>query len=205
MNSARGFTLLELLVALAIGGAVILVVHTAVGVTTDVAARGRDVADRRLRIEAAQLVLRRWLEAAQVGAGEAGASFRGQDEASGGVPLDELTFLTLDPLMTTASAGAAARMTLRVDGEGLIAEYRHADGGTASRDGPDGTIVLLPAVRGLEIRYLVALGDQYRWFSGWSSRARLPAAVELRFFPLPGDSLPVALRVPLLIRLPAHG
>ncbi len=205
MSSARGFTLLELLVALAIGGAVVLVVHAALAVTTDVAARGRDIADRRLRIEAAQHVLRRWLEAAQVGTGEAGASFRGRDEASGGVPLDELTFLTLDPVMTTALGGAPARMTLRVGQEGLIAEYRQVDGRTASRDGPDGTIVLFPAVRGLEIRYLVALGDQYRWFSGWSSRARLPAAVELRFHPLPGDSLPRALRAPLLIRLPAHG
>ncbi|MGH7545000.1 MAG: prepilin-type N-terminal cleavage/methylation domain-containing protein [Gemmatimonadota bacterium] len=198
-GAALGFTLLELLIALAIGAAVVLGVYAAVGVTVDVASRGSDRTDEVLKVEAARQTIRRWLEAAYLPPNVEGPGFEGAERNVFGEPLDELTFLTLDRGLLGSDPGASARIRLRVDPErGLLAEHEGPD---AERE----VLRLLPEVRGLSIRYRVRLGDEVRWFEGWSSRVRLPVAVEIRFLGAAPDSLQDLVTAPLLVALPGNG
>jgi prepilin-type N-terminal cleavage/methylation domain-containing protein len=208
LSGARsGFTLLELLVALAITGVVVLAVSAAVSVSTTVALRGRDESDSVLRVEAAYAAMRRWLAAAYLGGAGAGLRFEGADLNSRGTPADELSFVTLDPWMLEASPAGPVRVRLRVAGRdsGLVAEYAGFGPDARTEVRSVRRISVLPGVRGMDARYLVALGDEVRWFSGWSSRVRLPRAVELRFYAGSGDALPELLRLPLRVALPGHG
>lgn len=181
-GAGPGFTLLELLVVLAITGAVVVGLAGAVHLTADVAARGADAADDAHRREAVRSVVRRWLASAYSGDGVVGAGFDGRDDRSADRDLDVLSFSTLDPGPLDAAAGERLRVRLRIaEGDsGLVADYTSA-GANERR-----TLILLPEARGLEVRYLVAIGDAPRWLTGWSSTVRLPRAVELRL-QVPGD------------------
>lgn len=191
--------------ALAVAALVVLCVSAAVSVTADVAARGRDETDRVLRLEAKRIALRRWLTAAHVGRTDLGAQFTGKDGEVRGHTSDELTFLTLDPAWLRGVEGSTW-IRLRVAGDsGLIVQYLEADSLVVNWERAFRSMSLFPEVRGMDCRYLVALGNELRWFSGWSSRVRLPGAVEIRFVAAPGDTLAKALALPLLVNLPRRG
>lgn len=217
---ALGFTLLELLVALTIGAAVVLGVHAAVGVAVEVASRESDRSRETLKVEAARQTIRRWLEAAYLPPNLTDHGFEGTDRSAFGESFDELAFLTLDPGLLGSDPGAPAHIRLRVDPErGLVAETEGVDAGREGthaeqpsaagepEDGGAGRAVLglLPQVRGLDIRYRVRLGDETRWFDGWSSRVRLPVAVEIRVLGAARDSLHDLVAAPLLVALPGNG
>jgi prepilin-type N-terminal cleavage/methylation domain-containing protein len=191
-----GFTLLELIVALAIAAAVVVGLSAAVGLAADVASRGRDRADERLRAEAARSAVRDWLEGTYV-SGELGdPGFVGRDAAMLGRPMDEVSFVSLNPGLIGSADGSPIWLRLHVAGEaGLVAEYREL----RSR-GVFGSIVVEPNVRGMNIRYLVQMAGRLRWLDGWSSKVRAPAAVEIEF-DMAGGSAPEASSLPLLVAL----
>lgn len=93
-----GFTLVELLVALAVAGVVVLGVHEAVRVTADAATATDDPARSALRREAARATLQQWIEA--------GSRFDGA--------ADEISFTTLDPDSVRLRIGV-------IPGRGLVA------------------------------------------------------------------------------------
>lgn len=206
LQRSAAFTLLELLVALAVSGAVALGVYAAVSVSADVAARGRDAVDGALKREAATAALRRWLEGAAVSSGDEPARFEGEDGTSLGLPSDELFFTTTDPWLL-GDSGELTWIRLRVAAvdSGLVADYGAIRPDQVLKSGDRRRVSVLPQVRGMDFRYFVTLGDQRRWFSGWSSRVRLPRAVTLQFYTTGGDTLPRELRAPMLIKLAPQG
>jgi hypothetical protein len=109
------------------------------------------------------------------------------------------------PLPISAGPGEAIVMWLRVAAgdSGLVVEYRRP--GVAGEEVliEPAVLPLLPGVRGLNLRYLIRLGDEARWFDSWSSQVRPPAAIELRL--LSEDEGGVYTEwPPLLIALPAQ-
>ena len=212
MLHSHGFTLLELLVALAVSAVVVLGVRAAVSVSVDVATRGRDVADEALRVEAARATLRRWLESAYIGSAVEGSRFDGRDKEILGQPADELAFVTLDPALLDSRRGSAVWIRLRVASgdSGLVAEYHSvarnpSPAGDRAVNRGNKRISILSEVRALDVRYLVALGDESRWFRGWSSGVRLPRAAELQFYTARGDTTSTGLALPLLAAFPRQG
>lgn len=203
----HGFTVLELLVALAVSAVVVLGVRAALSVSMDVAARGRDVTDEALRVEAARNTIRRWLESAYIGAGLQGWGFDGRDQMVAGEPRDVLAFVTVDPVLLDSRQGSAFWIRLRVAAtdSGLVADFGIVEPGDWTNDTETRRIQILPQVRAMDIRYQVTLGSEFRWFSGWSSRVRLPRAVELRFDTEPEDSVAPELELPLLVTLARQG
>lgn len=177
----------------------VLGVHAAIGVTVEVASRSSDRAADTLEVEAARQMIRRWLEAAYLPPDLEGTGFEGADRSVLGEPLDEVAFLTLDPVLLRSGTGSPTRIRLRVDRDrGLVAEQEGVDvEGQA--------LTVFPGARGLDVRYQIRLGGEARWFDGWSSRVRLPVAVEVRVLGAPGDSLHDFAAAPLLITLPGNG
>lgn len=199
-SKLTGFTLLELMVALAIGAAVVVGLSAAVGLTADVASRGRDRADERLRAEADRSVIRDWLEGTYVSGDLADPGFEGRDAAVLGRPMDEISFVSLNPGLVGSGAGSPIWLNLHVAEEaGLVAQYRELRSG-----GVFGSIVLDSNVRGMNVRYLVHLGGRLRWLDGWSSKVRAPVAVEIEFDMAKG-SAPEATSFPLLVALWMQG
>ncbi len=191
----RGFTLLELVVALAIGSLVVVGVRTALGAAIHLASREQDRAADALRVEAARAVVRQWLEGAHL-------AMVGRDQTTLGRPTDEIAFVTVDPGFVTGVPEAVLHLRLHIAGGehgGLMAEY-----GSLEPGGHRTSLLILPEVGGMNIRYLVNPFDVLQWSDSVSSDARLPRAVEIRFSPRPGDTLPDGLMIPLFVTLPRH-
>ncbi len=197
---AAGFTLLELIVALSVSAMVVLGLQAAVSVTADVASRGSDRATDALRLEAAHAAIRGWFQGAYGPADLEGVHFDGRDSTRLGRPMDQVTFVTLDPGPITQGSETPLRIRLRVDDRdrrGLVAEYAHLGAGGRPRK-----LTMLPEVGGMNVRYLVSVFDELRWFDGWSSEFQTPLAVEIQFYAARGDTLPHMLEPPLLVTLP---
>lgn len=203
MESTRGlgrlgFTLLECMVSLLVGSLVVLAVQTVVQTTLDLTAfrPERDVALASLRTEAVRVSVREWLEGVNPPVGTEALALEGRDREHAGLPTDELTFVTLDGgFLLGEPRDRPLRLRLRVSvAAGLTLEYAEPDSAAA------GVLGLLPDVQGLDVRYLPdAPAGSAEWVDSWSG-ADLPRAIELRFHPAPGRSLPRALRSPLLVR-----
>lgn len=194
-----GFTLLEVVVALAVAGAV---TAGAYGILLSVSAsRDRVVRERErvLPAVAAREVLTRWLAGAATL--DQGGPFRGTDLRNGPLPSDELAFVVNDG--GTLHPGPR-RIRLWVERsfaaprQGLLAEIRQIEGGAAD------TLEMAPGAAGLDVRYRTQLRGVRRWMDSWAAGAELPEAVELRLLPPPeraadpgGDGLPGPLRLPV--------
>ena len=171
----RGFTILELVIALAIGGIVVLVAFGAVSVATDAATRLRGAQRTSLGSLSARATLEGWLRAATVAPGTApfvGVRSTGLDRRD-----DEVAFAVLDggPLYP-----GPRHIHLRLDDDpdtparGLVAELRPLRGGTVD------TLQVAAEAEGLALRYRAAAAGRSRWQDAWRSDRELPAAVELR-------------------------
>lgn len=190
----RGFTLLELIVALALTGIVALLIYGAASAASDVEAR---LAANR-RAAQAQVGMRTLLEDALRNARPAPRPgdpvFRLETRTSTrGVPNDQLTFVTrggFPPL----TGDADWRVTIEATPHGLAA--RAVPLGVRA---PARVAALLPGVTGLEIRVQPVGGGP--WSRTWAMPGVFPRAVLLTLW---NDSGPVALP-PLRVRLPLGG
>ena len=185
----RGFTLLELLVALVLAGVVALLVYGAARAGSDTAAR---LSASRQQWQA-QRAMRTLLEDAlrnarpALRAGDAAFALHART-SSAGVPQDQLTFVTrggFPPL----TADADWRVTIETTPAGLSAIAIPLGVRT-----PERLAGILPGVTGLEIRVLAPSGGP--WSRQWAWPAAFPRAVALTFWT---DSGPggAALRVAL--------
>jgi prepilin-type N-terminal cleavage/methylation domain-containing protein len=203
MRSRRGFTLVELLVALVVSALVVSVAFRAVTVAADATARLR--VDQRgvLRSGAARAQLDLWLRAATLLDGA--EPFVGRDGTQrDGPPVDEVTFAVGDG---GALRPGPQRIHLWIGQDsagmrsGLLAELTALDGRSSV---VAETLLVAPGAAGVRIRYLGRFAGRVGWAGEWASSARLPAAVQLRLVP-PGATtrqalapiLTVALTVPL--------
>ncbi|HEY8468375.1 MAG TPA: prepilin-type N-terminal cleavage/methylation domain-containing protein [Longimicrobiales bacterium] len=182
----RGFTLVELLVALAVAGVVALTAQQVLAAALD--ARARSSTQRELALSAAarRAALESWLRAATLSVPD--APFVGRPGGDAAWPADELAFVVADAGALYPGAHRI-RVWLGRDpaaaASGLIAELLPLPVGLAPAD----TLVLAPAAARLRIRYLDAPGV---WVDAWDSEAagRLPLAVELSIATVPGVAVP---------------
>jgi prepilin-type N-terminal cleavage/methylation domain-containing protein len=185
----RGFTLIEILVALALAGLVMLVLSGGIAI----ALRGfGQIAGATARIDERRLVafwLRREIESALPP--EFGGAARRPFVGTG----DALSFLAL----SADSAGlVVASLALepggdRARGSRLVLVRQPGDGGLASR------IVLAHDVAGIALSYWgFADGDEAaRWHGSWNDPRRLPTLVRIAVAwgrPGEGDPAPLVVR-----------
>ena len=192
-----GFTLLEVVVALAVAGAV---TAGAYGILLSVSAsRDRVVRERErvLPAVAARQALTTWLAGAATL--DQGGPFRGIDRRDGPLPADELSFVvgdggTLHPGPRRIRLWVERRFA--APRHGLLAEIGMIEGG------PTDTLEVAPGAAGMNVRYRTQVKGVDRWVDWWSAATDLPDAVELRLLPAPeraadprGDGLPGPLKL----------
>jgi prepilin-type N-terminal cleavage/methylation domain-containing protein len=184
----RGFTLIELMVALVLGGLVVLLAHRTFGVAAELGGRvaaGRQAHDRAMNA-------RRFLAAA-FGSLEVGTvrntGFLGLE--------DEVAFTTW--LVDENGASLRKQVTVRLERSAddtgpvasseagtmrLLALVGPVEGENAL---PRDTLVLAPEVAGLAFDYLLDFGADAAWVREWRSPVSAPLAVRLRVVGASGD------------------
>lgn len=186
-HRVRGFTLVELLVALAVAGIVALAAQQVLATALDARARSRTQRELALSAATRRAALEAWLRAATLSV--PGVSFIGRPGGDVGWPADELVFAVAD---AGALYPGPHRIRVWVDrnpalapDDGLIVELLPLPAGGAPAD----TLVLAPAAARLRIRYLDAPGV---WVDAWDAEevGRLPLAIELRIATVPGLVVP---------------
>lgn len=184
--SARGFTLLEVMVAGAILSLILAILY---GVFSRTLASKRSVEERAARVRAAHTVLLRISEDLQGSFPlHAEESLRGETRQENGFPTAFLSVVSVAQmaLTTQGSAGDLHRVEYRlVPDQAEPAHYQlvrsvrldlRADQETA-----DELVPLLSHVRGLRVRFF----DGQRWLEEWGrepTRGRLPQAVEVTLY-----------------------
>lgn len=187
----RGFTLVEVLAALVVGGMVAAAVTAGVRALTTWTSASRERAREANRAGARRAQIAEWLAAAAppAGARDARLRFRSRSTPDGRAD-DELSWPTL---ARSAFSSGRTRVRLYVDRDpatperGLVAEL--SEGGSLGLR----RVELAPKVDAMEVRFSASGGA---WTSDWGSVRQLPRAVELR---LDGDSVPRVLRAPIVV------
>ena len=197
----RGFTLLELAVALAVGGIAISAGYAALAALVD--QRGRIDAATRETSHAFTLrsALAAWLAGAKFEPRGSSGAYLGIDGAHGasdGLPDDQVTFLTA--ARTPAGDGATivrlyVARTVTGAPAGLAADFTRPPG--AGRQ----TVILDSTIAGLDVRYAPGLFGRQGWTTAWLASEPLPAGVQLTLYAAPHDSLTPLLRPPIVVTL----
>ena len=194
-RSRVGFTVLELVVALAITSVALTAGYAALGSLVD----RRQTLDADVREVARIAELRTHVTELLAGSSidDAGAqSLRGVASLRDGVEDDAITFLTR--ARTQLGDGpTVVRLFIARDAAGrplgLAAEY------AAWRGSAHAATVLDSTVRGLSVQYRASVVTDGEWQQNWLQPARLPAGVRVRFVAGAGDSLPPLARAPMVI------
>jgi prepilin-type N-terminal cleavage/methylation domain-containing protein len=199
-QNQAGFTLIELIVGLAISSVAIAAGFGALGIVQD---RG-SVADEvnRLALSGAtqRSMLMDWLASARYEA-PTDEVFEGLDSESSGLPMDELLFPTTarTPL---SNVSTVVRLYIDSDPEtpevGLVAEMTSTVLSTATR-----RMEIVPSAAAMAIRYLPEADGTEEWEDGWVARGALPRGVEITLWPGATESLPPLLQLPVLVALPS--
>ena len=191
----RGFTLLELLVAIIVTGIVALLAYAALQGALDTRERlerYRATVESEARLRALLTdALRHPAEAAAID--EPIFSLINGSDATG-VPFDRIRFLSRGIVSPLGTSGPW-EVTLQPSATGLLFDARPFGGspGRALR-------ARLPDVRGLHVRVLARSSDP-AWSRQWSSLGRMPAAVELTL--VRDGRLPAS--APLVVRVGLDG
>lgn len=193
-----GFTLVEVVVGLAVGGIVLAAGFAALATVHDRSLHAREATTVALEGSAVRATLVEWLSTAQFQASELGVRFEGLDAREQGLPWDELVFPTRARTVLR-SPWTAVRLYVDLDPEtperGLVAELTGWLG-----DEPR-VLELAPQAVGLTVRYLPAVDGPVEWTGSWVGQPELPRGVELTLLDHPDDPLPPLLRLPLRVAL----
>jgi len=200
-----GLTLLELVVALAVGGLALAAGGGAFAVLSDRRQALLADADRDARAFAARRALARWVSEVRLTPDGRGAPFRGlhgtRRMRDGEAADDELSLLATAP-SPAGNDAAFVRIFLQrpVESESgvLMAELRSAD---APLSALPVRVALAERVVSFEARYYTQAFGRAEWLDSWASSTLLPGAVEFRLRFAPGDSVPSAWRLPLTVPL----
>lgn len=168
-NPSRGFTLIEVIVALSIGSAVVLMVHQAFGSVIDTSVR----LDAQRAVHGTRMHGREALEAA-FGSLEIG--FAGTVGFEGNPDRAEFS-------ATLRANGRPVPVTISVENAWLTL-----------RQGADRVDSLAP-VTSVGFEYLLSYGAQATWVQSWHSPASAPLAVRMRLMhaDAPADTLLFAI------------
>ena len=189
----RGFTLLELIVSIAIAGVIALLVYGSANAgldTRDALDRYRAGAEAELR---ARLMLADALRHATDEVDDRSAFELVDATDSQGAPADQLTFVTRG-IVPPLGASPLWSVTVASTPAGLL--VRASPVPDASRDSHSAAIsTVLRDVRGVDV-HVASLADA-SWTTTWPSAAQLPSAVRLVLF----DRAGVPAGVPLVVRV----
>ena len=170
----KGFTLVELMVSLTVGGIVLLLAHALLSSVIDATARSGAAVAEATRSANRHLWLVRTFGSAVVGS-EPPRGFRGLNRWRYALEADEIEFAA----MVRTPRGHEerfVRLELYPNGR-LIAVLRASLG--AGDIGPD-TAVLADELLGFGAEYLIEYGADARWVSEWVSPVSAPVAARLR-------------------------
>lgn len=195
-----GMTLLELVVALTVGGIALAVGGAAFAFLSDRRAALIADADHEARACAARRAIEQWFAEVRLAPDGQGTPFRGIDGVrrahAGDVADDEVSFTTTAPTPLGDDAAFVRLFVAREPGSdlgALVAEFRDARSATARR------LTLAEGVEGFDARFYTQAFGPTEWLDSWASATLLPGAVELRVIARSRDSLPAALRLPITI------
>ena len=200
-RSARGMTLLEVMVALTIAGVALAAGASVLGFLVD--QRARSQADTIGAAVSVRESLRTWLAAADLGtAGDARFTGARMAAAPGEPARSTLDFVTRAP--TPVAAGGDARTRIRIavrhqpgTADALIAELQGEPRGSAT------TVLLAGDVASFSVRYRASVFGPPSWLDSWQSASVLPAVAEVRIGTItPSTQVGEALRtMPMTILL----
>ncbi len=174
-RSSAGFTLVELMVALAVAGLVVTTAVAGLSVISDAVARSRANSQAVMSGATARRQLEHWLRSATLleGAG----SFHGIHRRDGAGLTDEVSFVVADG---GALYPGPHRIRLwverdqRKNNRGLLVALTPLNDSRLRTD----TLVLAYAATGVGLQYLDAVAN--RWTVEWREDGRLPRAVQVR-------------------------
>lgn len=164
MRRDRGFTLVELLVAITLGALVTLMAHRVLTGLLDGSERLVERQAALDRASNARRALARWVGSLAVGPGEADAFLGGRERLA---------------FTTWVEDAEGWPVGVRV-----VLERR--DGALAAMGVRPEPFALVDSVRGLALDYLLAHGADQRWVREWISTASAPEAVRLRIYSATG-------------------
>jgi len=188
----RGFTLLEVLVAIVLLGIVVLLVYGTAGATLDTERRLAEWRQGFQTSRAWQATIEDALRNAYPAPARGDTAFLLETEyAAGGRPMDRLRFVT---------AGAFPPLTPDADWEVTLEATASGLALLATPIGvaaPPRLILGRPEIRGLDVRVLT-WGQAGQWSERWQFPSLIPVAVELTYWGEDGPlSPPVRLAMPL--------
>jgi prepilin-type N-terminal cleavage/methylation domain-containing protein len=198
-RARRGFTLLELVIALSISAIAITAGYGAFAFLVDQRGITERATRETMRSWGTRETLTDWLAGARLDPqGALATEFKGLHGTRGNRSDDELTFLTTAP-------------TALGDGESIVHLYIARDAAGASRGlaadlellhGTRRKTVLLDStVASIELSYRSSVFSAPVWTSSWVSNTVLPSGVRLTMLAAKGDSLSPLLRAPLVVAL----
>lgn len=199
MRRARGFTLLEVLLATALLATAMLLAFSTVRAATAVVTRGELMAERNARIRAVHGFLR-----ARIG-GALGIAW-GLDNSSGvlmrfeGTP-DRMRFVADLPAYLGRGGPHVHAITGKADSEGpgLYADFAMVQGGQVLAAGaipPEPLATRLASVR-FAYRGLAANGSAGAWQARWAQPEALPLQVRVEIADAQGAWPPLVVALPL--------
>ena len=172
-NRAGGFTLVELLVALAVGGVVLLLAHALLVGVVDAAERGRAATLELTRRANRSAWLGRTFGSTAISF-DRGWGFQGLNRMAAGLEADEIRF---HAAVRSGTAHAVRRVRIVLDDRRrLVAELLAAGSDSTAPD----TLVVAESVVGFGAEYLLDYGAGARWISEFVSTATAPLAARLR-------------------------
>jgi len=174
MRSSRGFTLLEVLVALTLTGVLLVLARAIAASVTDAADRGATLATELDRDANRRLWLVRAFANTLVGSAPV-QGFQGRDGTDADAESDRLAFFTAIR-RDTALIERAVRLW-RDSGGRLLAELRIPPGPV---DAIPDTLLLGEDLAAFGADYLLDYGAESRWVQEWVSPVSAPIAVRLR-------------------------
>ena len=204
-RATSGFTIVELLVALAVSGVVVMIAHQALTSVIDVRQRAESLRAPVVRAAGVRSLLDSWLRSTALEPGV--AAFRELNRPSD--PSDEIVFTVTHggPLYPGARE---IRLWVDVDpttpGRGLMAEVSGRQGERHRSD----RIALAPNAGRVRFRYRGSVNGEEQWMEQWAREDRLPRAVEIRIEPparvrvgptgeSPTPRIEPLLRLPLIV------
>lgn len=191
-----GFTLIEVVVGLAVGGIVMLIGFGALSTVQDRSEHVATSGDRAVEGAAARAAIVDWLSSAMLQSSELSIGFAGSDARELDLPADEMTFPTRAQTPRRAPV-TGVRLFIDVDPltreRGLVAEFTGMLGETPS------AMEIAPEATNLLIRYLPMSDTDIEWTESWTAQGELPRAVEITLTDNPSDPLPALLKMPIRV------
>ena len=201
---ARGFTLIEVLLATVLLAAGMALAFAAVRSTLAISSRGEAIASGNERMRAVEGFLRRRLVSAMPLPLQRDA-LSGNAKVFTGTP-QQLRFVANVP--NYLGRGGPYLHTLEVSGNGDKQELRIGltllqNGELLEENPPRGSELLADDLKQVKLRYRGAdpnTGAMGRWQDSWDLPGRMPALVSIEITPAGGPAWP-----PLVVALPQHG